>query len=74
MHPERIRCREGCTRFPIKIEAGRGSGFTSNLETHLVDHGRDFGGAAVEIGKWVHGVFNEECIGKEKESGVGPRP
>jgi len=60
--------------FPIKVETtGHGRSFTSNLETRLIVLGRDFGGAAVDIGEKVHGFFKEECTGKKKESGVGPR-
>lgn len=70
---EEMRCRKGCRRIPIKVEAGHGRSFTWKLETRLVDLRSDFCGAAVETSKGVHGAFYEECIGKEKDSGVGPR-
>jgi hypothetical protein len=40
------------------------------LETSLEDLGRDFGEEAIEIGKGVHDVFNEECA--EKSFGFAP--
>ena len=71
---EEMHCREGCGRFQVKEEASHGRSFTPNLEDRIVNLGCDFGGAAVEIGQGFHGVFNDECIGKKKESGIGTRP
>ena len=46
--PREMQCREVFGRFPIKLETGHGSSFISNLETHLVDLGRDFVDTAVK--------------------------
>jgi len=62
----KMRCKKRVRSAPLQqhcLEVG----------DRLVNLAHCFGGAAIELGKRIHGVFDKECLGEDKEFGFSPR-